>query len=1327
MKATMTVDELLARLPAFEAATRRHAARAVVAGLTPGRSLGDVARAALVVRDDLRAEIGAVEAGGGAREVRAREAEVERLWRDSCRREAEALVAFLAAVAAGAPGGPDDDLVDLAELFAAESSWQLARAGFVALTGWTAAGRAPGAAALGLGQVQATRDGVPVWTQIAALDFVAAAQGKAAIALLADWLAPPRARDELSDQRFVRAAAARALCRVDRTGAGARLAAALGHEPSEYVRMELCSLLGSLGETSVLRGLLDPLREPSPRLRAVAAIAVTPLDPAALVAVLLGDPDEIPRRIALEQAELVAATHPPLARAIAGLAMGEWGATPTLALLAAEAAERLHHRGDDAARAALVVANVATCDLPEGGRARTAATVGEADLGRALAVLAIDDFGFEAAPGPRGYAISRGDRMRRRLWRFVHEVRHPAPEKRQGHLHTVGRAPRDPLRAPPGKLAEVTTTRVPGERVLVAGLGDWGRHLPTVDDLLGRPTGGEAFVFSAFGVTRIDFPRGFAARARARLQLTFRYAWYAGLRSRSLAGHEAVERQAFTEAVRRLGFGLSFWPHRPGAPREVLQVFHGAGGVGDAGSGRRALGLALPSLPALSSFSSLSSWPGWDELRHRLFDPGASGPGHLGALTLMALGLFVVRQREVRRRIESARAAIPLSLAGWGTRGKSGTERLKAALFQGLGCEVLAKTTGCEAMLIHALPGRRAHEIFIYRAYDKATIWEQQQLLELGARLGVDVFLWECMALRPGYVEILAQHWMRDTICTLTNTYPDHENIQGPAGIDIPRSMVPFVPQGQHLLTAEQSMLPVLKQAAADRRTTLSAVSYRDHALLPADLLARFPYQEHPQNIALVLNLAQHLGVAREVALKEMADWVVPDLGVLKTYAGARWRGRQLSFSNGMSANERTGFVSNWQRLGFDRPAEIGEWVVTLVNNRADRVNRSEVFAQVLVEDAPAHAHVLVGTNLSGLRGYLDSAIAATTATMVLFHPEEESLPIEERRARAATRAQRALERLRLGEIGPGRLAEESRAMALGLGLDLPPPSEALPTILKIMEDGCARGPQRLSDLTSWLQAPLAQGLARTTAGLGELAAEVIGFVAQQAARHLLIRRWQLALVACDTSAACSAIERDFRGLWAKLFRASLLVLPDPTLSGDQVIDAVARACPPGYRIRIMGAQNIKGTGLDFAYRWIAHERTARTAARLAELQGHAALAVARELAAAEDVGVLDGPVAIAAVRAAAARESGPAAEGLLALVEPLVQRQARLEAALAPGRRHKTGPLGTLVSGIVDVYAGVHRRRRADRILDDLARGKVGHARAARELRDLVKRQDGG
>src|SRR5262249_59242602 len=136
-----------------------------------------------------------------------------------------------------------------------------------------------------------------------------------------------------------------------------------------------------------------------------------------------------------------------------------------------------------------------------------------------------------------------------------------------------------------------------------------------------------------------------------------------------------------------------------------------------------------------------------------------------------------------------------------------------------------------------------------------------------------------------------------------------------------------------------------------------------DAALIPAALLARLPYQERPRNVALVLELAAHFESDREFALVEIADHVILDLGVLKTYPTVSYRGRALTFSNGMSANERAGFLSNWVRLGYDQhhidqtPERV---TVAVVNNRADRVARSRVFAQIFVEDVGVDHIVLI-------------------------------------------------------------------------------------------------------------------------------------------------------------------------------------------------------------------------------------------------------------------------------------------------------------------------------------------------------------------------------
>jgi hypothetical protein len=43
----------------------------------------------------------------------------------------------------------------------------------------------------------------------------------------------------------------------------------------------------------------------------------------------------------------------------------------------------------------------------------------------------------------------------------------------------------------------------------------------------------------------------------------------------------------------------------------------------------------------------------------------------------------------------------------------------------------------------------------------------------------------------------------------------------------------------------------------------------------------------------------------------------------------------------------------------------------------------------------------------------------------------------------------------------------------------------------------------------------------------------------------------------------------------------------DSSTSGDRIIQQALELVPAGSTVRLMGIQNIKGTGLDFAYQWV--------------------------------------------------------------------------------------------------------------------------------------------
>ncbi|MDQ3235268.1 MAG: hypothetical protein M3Q07_25950 [Pseudobdellovibrionaceae bacterium] len=354
-------------------------------------------------------------------------------------------------------------------------------------------------------------------------------------------------------------------------------------------------------------------------------------------------------------------------------------------------------------------------------------------------------------------------------------------------------------------------------------------------------------------------------------------------------------------------------------------------------------------------------------------DRHANSVGELLLFCFALAGLFIFLHSRRNRQGRIDRSAIRLVIGGWGSRGKSGTERLKAALFNSMGRSLLCKTTGCEPVLLYGARFGALEEIPLHRPYDKATIWEQLDVLHIAAEAKVDVFLWECMGLNPEYVKLMQQDWMRDDISTITNTYPDHEDIQGPAGSDVAESIASFIAPGGQVMTTEQLMFPLLEKRCIERNASIEQPTSMDMHGITDEVLRRFPYNEHPHNIALTLALARKMGVSQDYALKEMADRIKPDIGVLRTYPAVIIQGRGLEFSNGFSANEKFACQSNWERLGLSQLTLAHApkvWLTALVNNREDRVTRSQVFAHFLAHDLDLDRMYLVGTNLDGFESF---------------------------------------------------------------------------------------------------------------------------------------------------------------------------------------------------------------------------------------------------------------------------------------------------------------------------------------------------------------------
>ncbi len=677
----------------------------------------------------------------------------------------------------------------------------------------------------------------------------------------------------------------------------------------------------------------------------------------------------------------------------------------------------------------------------------------------------------------------------------------------------------------------------------------------------------------------------------------------------------------------------------------------------------------------------------------------------LGIFIALASAWFVGRHIWKAQRMAQFRRSVPLVLGGWGTRGKSGTERLKAGLINALGEALVSKTTGCEAMFLHGTAFGELREMFLFRPYDKATIWEQFDLMHTTRGLGAKVFLWECMGLTPSYVRVLQQHWMRDDISTITNTYPDHEDVQGPAGRNIPEVMTEFIPRRSLLLTTEEEMLPILREAAELAGTRLRPVNWKQAGLIHQRLLDRFPYAEHPYNIALVTAMADELGLAEDFAVKEMSDRVVADLGVLKVYPRSTIAGRTLEFVMGMSANERFGAMGNWTRMGFehhDLGVDPEVYVTTVVNNRADRVPRSRVFARMLVEDIVADRHVLIGSNLKGLAGFIEESWSEYAATLTLYGEESEPLPTLAylaKRQRLPLNADQLAGRLR-AMIAPQneRIAPDAALAAAASG-----------RLAEVLEQA---GVEHAADISAHYE---------------ELRTQLAEFETLHAA------------VAAGGDHA--RLDDQLKAFLHRCFIAKIVPVNEYYTPGEDIIRLIARITPPGLVNRVLGMQNIKGTGLDFVYRWQAWDACHRACVQAQDSDPAEAMRGIQALASFQEYGALSERKVRETIAALKERSSQHSDMFNSQLDLTLARLDAQL-AALGKGPDEARGDAqtdagssgggiaGRIVDGLeafLDSTDAIARRRAADRIYRAMIAEQISSQRAAVELKKLTSRQKGG
>jgi len=318
-------------------------------------------------------------------------------------------------------------------------------------------------------------------------------------------------------------------------------------------------------------------------------------------------------------------------------------------------------------------------------------------------------------------------------------------------------------------------------------------------------------------------------------------------------------------------------------------------------------------------------------------------------VTLLLLGMVAASAILQERRHRKSLRAIPIRIHVNGTRGKSSVTRLIAAGMRAGGYKTVGKTTGTKPRFIYP----DGSEVPVIRA-GKANVIEQVRIVRRTAELGAEVFVTECMGVKPELQALLEDRMIQSTHSVITNARADHLDEMGPTVRDVARSLARSISRNGHFFTAEQIHLDILSAAAKERGSDVTVA--HEESVPPSDLMG-FAYFEHAENVALSLAVCASFGIDRDRALGGMYQ-AQPDPGALRIH-NLDVFGRHITFINAFAMNDPDSYRLVWERLTPWLPPNCRR--IIIVNCRKDRIQRAEQLGDLIALGLPADLYLLTG------------------------------------------------------------------------------------------------------------------------------------------------------------------------------------------------------------------------------------------------------------------------------------------------------------------------------------------------------------------------------
>ncbi|MEO5986074.1 MAG: poly-gamma-glutamate synthase PgsB [Candidatus Limnocylindria bacterium] len=309
-------------------------------------------------------------------------------------------------------------------------------------------------------------------------------------------------------------------------------------------------------------------------------------------------------------------------------------------------------------------------------------------------------------------------------------------------------------------------------------------------------------------------------------------------------------------------------------------------------------------------------------------------------LMLAALGLlgyWYTSLRGHRRRMNQLAVRVHVN----GIRGKSTVTRLIAAILRDGGFVTVAKTTGSAARVI----APDGSETAISRR-GAPSILEQVDVVAEHVVGQVDALVIECMAVRPLNQQYAEDQLVRSDITIITNVRLDHQEEMGETLEEIADSLSLTIPRVGVVITAEERT-DLRERLARNAARRGSHLLYADPASVDMLEMADFEHLEFRENVAIGLEVARYLGINRDMAMRAMRK-AVPDVGAVRLHRYAIGS-KQVLWIPLFAINDRESLLLTFDQL--EPRFGTGATVIAVVNNRADRGRRAELFASVLALD----------------------------------------------------------------------------------------------------------------------------------------------------------------------------------------------------------------------------------------------------------------------------------------------------------------------------------------------------------------------------------------